>query len=76
MHEHRKLRSPGIDPRALREEVGLREPVDAGSTEFLRFVIRFSEALNHDFRVDDLCRLVTLSGCLEFLEGQELGPKV
>ena len=61
----------GVDPKALREELAVRDPADLRSSEFLRFVIRLSEALNHDFPPGDYPRLATLSGCFEYLHALE-----
>jgi hypothetical protein len=56
-----------VDAGALRQQLSLSDEVDTSSPEFLRFVIRFSEALDLDIPEHDRPRLVTLAGCLEYL---------
>ena len=64
--------APNVDPKALRDGLALRDPADVHSSEFLRFVIRLSEALNVELPEQDYSRLVTLSGCLDYLSCREL----
>ncbi len=56
-----------VDPRALRQELSLREPVDIRSALFLRFVIRLSERLDIDIPREDYPQLVTVTGCFEYI---------
>ena len=55
------------DPRALREQLLLSDPVDTESTGFLRFVVRLSEALNIDLPRREHPKHSTLAGCYDFL---------
>jgi hypothetical protein len=59
-----------VDPRALREQLSLGAEADVGSAEFLRFVVRLSEALDVDIPVEDYRRLTTEAGCFAWLEGR------
>lgn len=66
-----------VDPRALREQLSLSEEADVASVEFLRFVVRLSEAMNRDIPARDWAELVTLQGCLTYvsrLSGAAGGP--
>ena len=56
-----------VDLRALREQLAIGDEADAWSPEFLRFVIRLSEALDLDIPPADHRHLVTSSGCREYL---------
>lgn len=62
-----------VDPRALREQCSLSDAADLRSADFLRFVVRLSEALDHDISADHWAELTTLSGCYAFLT--RLAPK-
>ena len=53
--------------RALREQLSLSEQADLDSVEFLRFVVRLSEALNRDIPPRDWAELQTLDGCLDYI---------
>ena len=61
---HTKIR---IDPGALRDELALRDSADPRSPEFMRFVIRLSEAMNVDIPSAHHEQLATLAGCVEYL---------
>jgi len=56
-----------VDPRALREQLSLSEQADIDSLEFLRFVVRLSEALNRDIPAHEWSELLTLEGCLAYV---------
>jgi hypothetical protein len=56
-----------VDPRALREQLSLAEVADVCSSDFLRFIVRLSEALDRDIPRDDYQDLVTLHGCFEYV---------
>lgn len=56
-----------VDPKALREQLSLSDPVDTESTGFLRFVVRLSEALNVDLPRQEHSKLATLAGCYDYL---------
>jgi acyl carrier protein len=56
-----------IDPRALREQLALVEQADVHSTEFLRFVVRLSEALDRDIPAEDYGQLSTLAGSISYV---------
>ncbi|MBS1148817.1 MAG: hypothetical protein H6Q89_515 [Myxococcaceae bacterium] len=56
-----------VDPKALREQLSLSDPVDTESMGFLRFVGRLSEALNLDLPRQEHSKLATLAGCYDFL---------
>lgn len=56
-----------VDPKALREQLRLSDPVDTESTGFLRFVVRLSEALNVDLPRQEHSKLATLAGCYDYL---------
>lgn len=59
--------TPSVDPKALREELRLPDPVDIRSAGFMRFVIRLSEALNVDLPADHHPRLTSVAGCFEYV---------
>jgi hypothetical protein len=67
MQRHLERQSPGIDPRALREQLMLDDGADMRSPAFQRFVIRLSEAIDFDIPAEDAGRLTTLSGCVDYL---------
>ena len=56
-----------VDPKALREELGVQDPADLGSQGFLRYVMRLSEAFDLDFPVGDYPQLATLASSVEYL---------
>lgn len=60
-----------VDPKALREQLALRDPVDTRSTGFLRFLMRFSEALDVDVPPREHDQLATLEGCYAFIEASQ-----
>ncbi|MEW5741922.1 MAG: hypothetical protein AB1938_23610 [Myxococcota bacterium] len=55
------------DPIALRRELELKDPVDIGSPDFERFVIRLSERLDIDIPREHYPQLATLNGCSEYV---------
>lgn len=57
-----------VDLKALREQLALSDPADTGSNGFMRFVMRLSEALNHDVPEQDHSKLATLRGCEDYLQ--------
>ncbi len=56
-----------VDPRALREQLSLSDEADLASINFLRFVVRLSEAMNRDIPNHEWAQLVTLQGCFAYL---------
>jgi hypothetical protein len=64
-----------IDPQALREQLSLGDAADPRSPHFLRFVIRFSEALDLDIPHDEHPRLASLAGCMDYVRALEPEPR-
>jgi hypothetical protein len=56
-----------VDPRAMREELGLEPRAELGSHRFLRFVNRLCEALDRDIPREEWDQLLTLEDCLAWL---------
>lgn len=59
--------NPCVDARAIREQLSLTEEADVHSPVFLRFIVRLSEALNHDIPTEHYGELTTLPGCREYM---------
>ncbi len=60
--------APTIDARALREELSISDEADPTTVDFLRFVIRLSEALDVDIPATDHPQLATLRGAVAYVE--------
>ena len=56
------------DPIALHQELSMQEPIDIGSSTFMRFVIRLSERLDFDIPREDYPKLATLVGCCYYVK--------
>lgn len=58
---------PPADPRALREQLGLKPCAEVGSHGFVRFINALCETLDSDIPRDQWGQLVTLDGCIDWL---------
>ena len=57
-----------VDARALREELAIQEPADLSTPDFMRLVIRLSQALNFDIPIGDRRRLTTLRESMRYIQ--------
>lgn len=64
---------PHVDPRALREELGLGLRPDPRSHEFIRFINRLCETLDVDIPRDEWSQLLTLDDCVAYLHAHHAG---
>jgi acyl carrier protein len=64
--------APEADPLALAGSVRLRDQLDMDSMDFLNFVIAIHESLHVEIPERDYPRLMTIDGCVEYLNGKLL----
>ena len=60
--------APEVDPAQLHAGTHLREELDLDSFDFLQLIIGLSKELGVDVPEADYGRLVTLGGCVDYLE--------
>lgn len=64
--------APEADPAALEPDVPLRDQLDLGPLDFLRFVIELHESLGVDVPEADYASLATLDDCVEYLAAADV----